>query len=62
MLSFKVTVRKGDSLDNMAKSLGLPRDILLKANQGAKTPAVLWCMKIYEARARLLPHNEISTF
>ena len=34
MLSFNVTVRKGDSLDNMAKSLGLPRDILLEANKG----------------------------
>ena len=34
MLSFNVTVRKGDSLDNMAKSLGVPRAILLEANKG----------------------------
>lgn len=59
MLSFNVTVRKGDSLDNMAKSLGLPQDILLKANKGTSAPTLYSIDTSYSdrAQARLLPHG-----
>lgn len=35
MMSFKLTVRKGDTLDGLSEKFGVPRRVLLAATSGA---------------------------